>query len=99
MDAGSLSTRFTYKHLPLAHRALYELSSLTSSKAGDFPAVKLTELCLKLSSQLLQGKSDPRSPLDRQIMKVLEGAAEGELGSRRMGLAMAALHFVERTLG
>jgi hypothetical protein len=99
MDAGSLSTRFTYKHLPLAHRALYELSSLTSSKAGDFPAVKLTELCLKLSSQLLQGKSDPRSPLDRQIMKVLEGAAEGELGSRRMGLAMATLHFVERTLG
>jgi len=99
MDFGSLSTRFTYKHLPLAYRALFELSSLPSGKLGDSPAVKLTEFCLKLSSEFLQGKSDGLNPLGRQIMKVLEGAADGELGSRRMGLAMATLHFVERTLG
>jgi len=99
MDTGSLSTRFTYKHLPLAHQALFELSSLPSGKWEASPAVKLTEFCLKLSSEFLQGKSDRLNSLDRQIMKVLEGAADGELGSRRMGLAMATLHFVERTLG
>jgi tRNA1(Val) A37 N6-methylase TrmN6 len=99
MDAGSLSTRFTYKHLPLARRALFELSSLSSSKLGDSPAVKLTESCLKLSSEFLRGKSDRLNPLEKQILKVLEGATDGEPGSRRMGLAMATLHFVERTLG
>src|ERR1700674_2708147 len=98
MYIGSMSTRLTYKNLPLAHEALRELAAGAAHVGKHYPALDLTDLCLKLSSELLANRSaTPSGAFEWRIRRLLEQTAGVEpRRERRKRLAFTTLHFVER---
>jgi hypothetical protein len=105
MATNSLSTRVTFKHIGLARELALANGPDTASRkrnSSDQPVVRLADQCLRVSESLLQGG---RKGLDLEneesdIAEVLSSAtADRPAGNDRIGLALAALHFVERTLG
>jgi SAM-dependent methyltransferase len=107
MDAFSMSTRVTYRHLPLAREAVEVLiRNRARTSLGETPksaAVDLLDLCLRISEELLAGRERDRidQGMEGRLASVLQAAAAEQTTthSSRLRYALAALHFVERTLG
>ncbi len=102
-----MSTRVTYRHLPLAREAVEVLirnrARISPSSVRQSAAVELLDMCLRISEELLAGPADgkPREEMEARVARVLRTAAEEQTvtQSARLRYALAALHFVERTLG
>jgi hypothetical protein len=95
----------TYRHVGLARElALAGDAFKTSINMThlDSPALSLLHRCLQVSESLLNGKANvlERDARLIQVAKVLTAAAVCQKGrDSRESFALAALHFVERTLG
>lgn len=95
----------TYRHLGLARQlALAGDAFKTPSNMPhlESPALSLMDRCLQVSESLLNGKENghERDPGLAEVAEVLTSAAVCQKGrDRRESFALAALHFVERTLG
>jgi hypothetical protein len=101
---GALSTRVTYKHLELACelavKGCFNVSH-SHTRPGS-PTLSLLERCLHASENLLNGdtKDFERDAGLAQIAHVLTAASGYDRAEeKRSSYALAALHFVERTLG
>jgi hypothetical protein len=107
VDASSMSTRVTYRHLPLAREAVEFLirnrARTSLGRARKSAAVELLDMCLRISEKLLAGPGWDKSDqgMEGRLAGVLQAAAAEQTTahSSRTRYTLAALHFVERTLG
>src|SRR5258707_115649 len=101
-----MSTRVTYRHLPLAREAVEVLirnrARISPSNVRQSAAVELLDMCLRISEELLAGPANVKynEGMEGRVARVLQTAAEERTVTRsaRLRYALAALHFVERTL-
>jgi len=107
VDTYSMSTRVTYRHLPLAREAVEVLirsrARISLSNVRQSAAVELLDMCLRISEELLAAPANGKhsEEMEDRVARVLQTAAEEQtiIESARLRYALAALHFVERTLG
>jgi len=107
VDTRSMSTRVTYRHLPLAREAAEVLvrnrPHNSSPNIRESPAVELLDMCLRISEELLAESATGKAyeEMEARVARVLKTASteQAVIRSSRIRYALAALHFAERTLG
>lgn len=100
MRIAAMSTRVTFRHMPLVEQAMCALAASSNDPA---PTVPFLDMCLRVCEKALRGTCGDSAErnLEADIREVLKTAAlaDGNGTSPRVRYAFAILHLVERALG